>query len=188
MSDPDAKADELKAAIAALEAQRSILGDSVVEPAVAALRRQLEQLDAALSAAAEERKIVTIVFVDVSGFTALAEKLDAEEVRGLINACFDELVPIVQKYDGTIDKFIGDEIMALFGAPLAHENDPERALRSSLEMMERISRFNEKHGTALGLHIAVNTGSVVTGAIGSHDRRDYSVMGDAVNLAARLED
>src|SRR6185437_17071902 len=78
--------------------------------------------------------------------------------------------------------------MALFGAPVAHENDPERALRSALEMMEQISSFNAQHGTDLRLHIGVNTGPVVTGAIGSHERKDYSVMGDAVNLAARLED
>ncbi|MEY2487946.1 MAG: hypothetical protein QOH39_3594 [Verrucomicrobiota bacterium] len=190
MPDRDPQADELKAAIAGLEAQRALLGDSVVEPALAALRQQLAELNAPRVALepAEERKLVTIVFVDVSGFTALAEKLDAEEVRNVINACFECLVPIVQKYGGTVDKFIGDEIMALFGAPVAHENDPERALRSALEMMEAISLFNREHGTGLDLHIGVNTGPVVTGAIGSQNRRDYSVMGDAVNLASRLED
>ncbi len=182
--------DELKAAIAGLEAQRALLGDSVIEPALTALRKQLAELDArpVESAPAEERKIVTILFVDVSGFTALAETLDPEEVRELVNACFECLVPVVQKYGGTIDKFIGDEVMALFGAPIAHENDPERALRTALEMMEAIVSFNREHRTKLGLHIGVNTGPVVTGAIGSQDRRDYSVMGDAVNLAARLED
>jgi predicted ATPase/class 3 adenylate cyclase len=190
MPDRGEEADELRAAIAGLEAQRSILGDAVVEPALAALRQQLGKLGTARteSAVAEERKIVTILFVDVSGFTALAETLDAEDVRSLINHCFERLVPIVQKYGGTIDKFIGDEIMALFGAPIAHENDPERALRASLEMMDAISSFNHEHKTKLGLHIGVNTGPVVTGAVGSKDRRDYSVMGDAVNLAARLED
>src|SRR5205807_9635034 len=99
---------------------------------------------------------VTILFVDVSGFTALSERLDPEEVRNMINACFDQLVPIVQKYGGTIDKFIGDEIMALFGAPVAHENDPERALRAAMEMMSQISSFNDDHGTALSLHIGIN--------------------------------
>ena len=79
-----------------------------------------------------ERKIVTILFADVSGFTALSEKLDPEAVRDLITACFDRLVPCIQRYGGTIDKFMGDEIMALFGAPRAHENDPERALRAAL--------------------------------------------------------
>src|SRR5437868_15445394 len=103
MPNPDSKANELKAAIAGLEAQRTALGDAVVEPAIAALRKQLEQLDfTSPPAGAEERKIVTILFADVSGFTALSEKLDPEEVRNLINACFDQLVPVVQKYGGTI--------------------------------------------------------------------------------------
>src|SRR4030095_7066036 len=189
MAEPDDTARELKAAIAGLEAQRSVLGDAVVEPALEALRQQLSALDSlrAGGAAGEERKIVTVLFADVAGFTALSEKLDPEEVRNLVNACFESLVPIVQKYGGTIDKFIGDEIMALFGAPIAHENDPERALRAALEMMDRISSFNRDHASELNLHIGVNTGPVVAGKIGSQNRRDYSVMGDAVNLAGRLE-
>ncbi len=188
MSASDSKANELRTAIAALESRRFLLGDAVVEPAIAALRKQLSDLQTPVaSAPGEERKVVTTMFVDVSGFTALAEKLDPEEVRGIINGCFDQLVPIVQKYDGTVDKFIGDEIMALFGAPVAHENDPERALRAALEMMESISAFNQQQNTSLSLHIGINTGPVVTGAIGSKDRKDYSVMGDSVNLAARLE-
>ncbi|MDB6147902.1 MAG: adenylate/guanylate cyclase, partial [Spartobacteria bacterium] len=190
MSDRDEHVNELRAAIAGLEAQRGLLGDAVVDPALAALRQQLRDLERSFSAAAteEERKLVTILFVDVSGFTALSETLDPEEVRGLMNACFERLVPVVQKYGGTIDKFIGDEIMALFGAPIAHENDPERALRAALELMDAILLFNREQKTDLGLHIGINTGRVVTGRIGSQDRRDYSVMGDAVNLAARLED
>ena len=184
------QADQLRAAIAGLEAQRSVLGEAVVAPAVAALRQQLSELESRDTAVAsdEERKIVTVLFVDVSGFTALAEKLDAEEVRGLINACFEYLVPAVQKYGGTIDKFIGDEIMAVFGAPVAHENDPERALRAALELMGAIASFNRDKNTELNLHIGVNSGPVVTGKVGSQDRREYSVMGDTVNLAARLED
>src|SRR5437868_5477566 len=179
--------EKLSAAIASLESQRQILGDAVVDPAIKALREQLTQLKAT-SSSTEERKLVTIVFTDVSGFTALSEKLDPEKVRELINACFDWLVPVVQKYDGTIDKFIGDEIMAVFGAPVAHEDDAERALRAALDMMDAIVAFNHANGTELGLHIGINTGLVVAGEIGGRDRRDYSVMGNAVNLAARLED
>jgi len=128
MSDLHEQAAKLEAAIAGLEAQRGSLGDAVVDPALAALRHQLAQLNAAASGSelTDERKIVTILFADVSGFTALAEKKDPEEVRTLINGCFEHLVPVVQKYGGTIDKFIGDEIMALFGAPVAHEDDAER--------------------------------------------------------------
>jgi predicted ATPase/class 3 adenylate cyclase len=190
MTDREEQAKKLTAAIAGLESQRLTLGDDVVNPALAALREQLSQLAAGSrdDGADDERKIVTILFADVTGFTALAEKLDAEEVRALINDCFECLVPVVQKYQGTIDKFIGDAIMALFGAPIAHEDDPERALRAALEMMDAIRQFNLVHHTDLGLHLGVNTGPVIAGKIGTESRQDYSVMGDAVNLAARLED
>jgi class 3 adenylate cyclase len=173
MSVPDEKVRELHAAIADLEAQRPVLGDSVVEPAVTLLRQQLAELEARLRALAteEERKIVTILFADVSGFSALSEQLDPEEVRNLINACFERLVPIVEKYQGTVDKFMGDEIMALFGAPIAHENDPERALRAALEMMETIAAFNRERASALDIHIGVNTGHVIAGKIGARGRR-----------------
>ena len=190
MADLETQIQKLSVAIAGLESQRKSLGDAVVDPAIAALREQLTQLESARGDRAEtdERKLVTIVFADVSGFTALSEKLDPEKVREVINACFDWLVPVVQKYDGTIDKFIGDEIMAVFGAPAAHEDDAERALRAALDMMDAIVAFNHANGTELGLHIGINTGLVVAGEIGGRDRRDYSVMGNAVNLAARLED
>src|SRR5438552_10444137 len=177
MPDLDEKIEKLSAAIASLESQRQILGDAVVDPAIKALREQLTQLKAT-SSSTEERKLVTIVFTDVSGFTALSEKLDPEKVRELINACFDWLVPVVQKYEGTIDKFIGDEIMALFGAPIAHEDDPERALRASLEMMDAIVGINRTHGTELGLHIGINSGPVVAGQFGAQNGHAYSVSGD----------
>ena len=190
MSELSQDAERISASIAALEAQRAALGNAVVDPAIAALRQQLSQLSNAIEKQApeDERKLVTIVFADISGFTALSEKKDPEQVRALMNSCFESLVPVVQKYEGTIDKFIGDEIMALFGAPIAHEDDPERALRAALEMMEAIAAVNRKHGTELGIHIGINSGPVIAGQIGAENRRDYSVMGDAVNLAARLED
>jgi class 3 adenylate cyclase len=179
---------ELESAIISLEAQRSVVGDSVVDSAVAALRRQLAELDQPIRkpSAQEERKIVTILFADVSRFTTLSEKLDPEEVRNLINSCFERLVPIVRKYEGTVDKFMGDEVMALFGAPVAHENDPERALRVALEMMAAIAVFNRDQAIELNIHVGVNSGPVVAGQVGAQERRDYSVMGDAVNVAARL--
>lgn len=159
MSDLGEQAEKLTAAMAGLEAQRAALGNAVIDPALAALRQQLSQLKAAVAPRPtdDERKIVTVVFADVSGFTAMSEKLDPEEVREFMNGCFESLVPIVHRYEGTIDKFIGDEIMALFGAPLAHEDDPERALRSALEMMEAMEAFNRLRGTDLGLHIGINT-------------------------------
>jgi class 3 adenylate cyclase/tetratricopeptide (TPR) repeat protein len=191
MAGTDQDAARIRAAIAALEAQRPALGNEIVEPALAALRSQLAQQsrttgrDTALDG---DRRAVTVMFADLSGFTALSEHMDPEAVRTLVNACFRELVPIVERYDGTIDKFIGDEIMALFGAPSAHENDPERALRAALEMRAALADFNRRFGVDLGLHFGVNTGPVIAGMIGSEDRREYSVMGDAVNLASRLAD
>src|SRR5438874_8599361 len=149
MAEPEE--EELSTAIAGLERQRAFLGDAVVESAIAALRGQLANLKAGRAPASttDERKVVTIMFVDVSGFTALSEKLDPEKVRELTNACFGWLVPVLQKYGGTIDKFIGDEIMALFGAPIAHEDDAERALRAALKMMGAIAAFNRANGTEL---------------------------------------
>ena len=138
-----------------------------------------------------ERRLVTVVFADVSGFTAMSEKLDAEEVSTVLNDCFKGLISIVYKYEGVIDKFIGDEIMAIFGAPLTHENDPERAVRCSIEMMEYMERFNQLSPVALpellGLHISLNSGMVVAGNVGSDLRMNYSVIGDTVNLASRLK-
>lgn len=178
-------------AIQTLEAQRSLLGDSVVDAAIAALRATHSSppgTEASTALFTGERKLITIMFADLSGFTALSEQLDPEEVRALMNDCFDELVPIVQHYDGTIDKFIGDEIMALFGAPRAHERHAELACYAALDLMTALEKFNRRQGTDLQMHIGINTGLVIAGGIGSEGRRQYSVMGDAVNLAARLKD
>ena len=165
------------------------LGDAVVDPAIAALREQLTQLETARDPPQRTNASwLRLYSLTSRDSPRLSEKLDPEKVRELINACFDWLVPVVQKYDGTIDKFIGDEIMALFGAPVAHEDDAERALRAALDMMDAIVAFNHANGTGLSLHLGINTGLVVAGQVGGHDRRDYSVMGDAVNLAARLEE
>jgi len=186
---------EIEQAIVALEAQSDRLDESAVETSLAVLRQQLSSLtdrEISRSAMRGERKQVTVMFADISGFTAMSEKLDPEEVRSLINACFERLGQAIDRYDGHIDKFIGDEIMALFGAPVAHENDPERALRAALDMMQTLKAFNHEHAAQipkpLALHFGINTGLVIAGGIGTSYRQDYSVMGDTVNLAARLED
>jgi class 3 adenylate cyclase/tetratricopeptide (TPR) repeat protein len=183
--------DQLEETIAALESQRAALGDAVVDASVAALRKQLATLEQAEPLAPElhaERKLVTVMFADISGFTAMSESMDPEAVRDLMNACFEQLVPVVERCGGTVDKFIGDEIMALYGAPVAHENDPERALRAALEMTGQLAAFNLQHSTDLGIHFGINTGLVIAGGIGTGECQEYSVMGDAVNLAKRLEE
>ncbi len=189
----DEELAQLNEAISRLEAQRPILGDEVIETALAALYRQVTALRRQMIATSTwpvegERRQVTVLFADISGFTAMSEGTDPEQVRTLMNACFDHLVPCIEKYDGTVDKFVGDAIVALFGAPVAHEDDPERALWAALEMMAALEVFNARHQTDLGLHIGINTGLVIAGGLGSQGRQQYSVVGDAVNLASRLED
>jgi class 3 adenylate cyclase len=186
---------DIEQAIVTLETQRPALGDQIVETSLAALRQQLASIDRrelSPSPHRAERKQVTVMFADISGFTAMSEKLDPEEVRSMINACFERLGEAIDRYDGHIDKFIGDEIMALFGAPVTHENDPERALRAALEMVEALAEFNLEHAELipkpLALHFGINSGLAIAGGIGTSHRQDYSVMGDTVNLAARLED
>ena len=188
--------EHLGQAIATLESQRSLLGDAATDAALEALHKELSASARETAGPtrenprlfAAERKLVTVMFADISGFTAISEKMDPETVRDLMNACFAKLVPIIAKYQGTVDKFIGDEIMALFGAPATHENDPERAVTSALEMMDAMQEFNKERGLDLGMHFGINTGLVIAGSVGSDERLDYSVMGDAVNLASRLED
>ena len=137
------------------------------------------------------RKHVTVLFADISGFTALSEKLDPEAVTDLMNGCLSRLADVVRKYEGHVDKFIGDCIMALFGAPVAHENDPELAIRAALEMKLVTAEYNKilpvRLEKPLSLHIGVNSGMVVAGAVGSSEHLSYTVMGDTVNLASRLE-
>ncbi len=137
-----------------------------------------------------ERRLVTVLFADVTGFTALSEKMDVEDVSMVLNECFGGLISVILKYEGTIDKFIGDGIMAIFGAPLAHENDPERAIRCALEMLAEIERFNLRSAAMtpipLGLHVGLHSGWVIAGNVGNDLRMNYSVIGDTVNLAARL--
>jgi predicted ATPase/class 3 adenylate cyclase len=139
-----------------------------------------------------ERRQVTVVFADISGFTSLYERLDAEDVAGLVNDCLKELALAVYQYEGMIDKFIGDCIMAVFGTPVALEDDAERALRATICMRENLQRFNrrwiEKLGQPFDVHIGVNTGMVIAGNVGSDLRMSYTVMGDTVNVAARLQD
>jgi class 3 adenylate cyclase/tetratricopeptide (TPR) repeat protein len=186
--------EQLEHAIAALEAQRPVLGEAAVEAALAGLRQKLAALDEEprsgplQGADTGERKLITVMFADISGFTALSETMDPEAVRDLMNTCFERLVPCITRYEGVVDKFIGDEIMALFGAPLAHENDAERAVRAALDMMAALSAFNAERHTNLGLHFGINTGLALAGSIGAGQRQEYSVMGDAVNLASRLEE
>ncbi|MNR88665.1 Adenylate cyclase 2 [compost metagenome] len=138
-----------------------------------------------------DRRVVTVLFADVSGFTTLSESLDPERLAEIINACFKALSEPIYRFGGVVDKYIGDAIMALFGAPLAHEDDAERAVSAAYAMQRAAERFSEsleaETGIRLRVRIGLNTGLVVAGTIGGDQKRDYTVMGDAVNLAQRLE-
>jgi class 3 adenylate cyclase len=146
---------------------------------------------AARPAPSEERRQVTVLFADLVGFTALSERLDPEEVRDITTDCLRQLAAEAVRFEGTVDKLIGDAVMIVFGAPVAHEDDPARALRSALAMQRALTRFNEQlertHGLALRLRIGVETGEVVAGPREVGGMVEYTVIGDAVNVAARLQ-
>jgi adenylate cyclase len=138
-----------------------------------------------------DRRPVTVLFADLAGFTALSEGLDPEDVRAIQADLFRELSESIERYEGFVEKFVGDAVMAVFGAPRAHEDDPERGLRAALLMRERMSgltrRWERRVGRPLALHIGINTGPVVAGRIGSAADAAYAVTGDTVNTAARLQ-
>jgi class 3 adenylate cyclase/tetratricopeptide (TPR) repeat protein len=136
----------------------------------------------------EERRQATVLFADLSGYTAAAERMDHEAVKALVGRTLRRLGDQIERFGGTIDKFIGDNVMGVFGAPVAHEDDPERAVRAGLAMHDAMEEANrqsrEKFGVGFSLRVGINSGEVMAGAVGDH----YTVMGDVVNVAARLQD
>jgi class 3 adenylate cyclase/tetratricopeptide (TPR) repeat protein len=129
---------------------------------------------------AGERRIVTVVFADLAGFTTLAEGRDPEAVKELLDTCFGALVPVIDAHGGVVDKIIGDELMAVFGAPRAHEDDPERAVRAALALLDALERLDP----SLEMRVGINTGEVLAGPVGPGGA--YTVTGDTVNTAHRL--
>jgi len=136
-----------------------------------------------------ERKYVTALFSDMSGYTAMSEKLDPEEVKEITSRIFAEISKIVDKYDGFIEKFIGDAVMALFGIPKTHEDDPVRAIKAAKEIHDVVKAISpelkEKIGKPLSMHTGINTGLVVTGEV-NMEKGTHGVAGDTINVAARL--
>lgn len=138
-----------------------------------------------------ERKRATVLISDIRNFTAISEKFPPEEVVDFLNEYFSEMVSVVIKYEGTLDKFIGDALLAVFGAPIAHADDAKRAVFAALEMQEKLKEFNKKRvkkgQNEIRIGVAVHTGNLVAGNIGSEVRMEYTVIGDTVNLTSRLE-
>lgn len=151
----------------------------------------LERFHQAGLEASGQRRSVTVLFVDLTGYTNLSEELSDEELYELVQKYIRVLVNAVYKYEGMVDKLTGDGLMALFGAPIAHENNAERALRSAMDMqmeVDRLSRELDLNGRDLRIHIGLNAGTVIVGGLGSDSMMNYTAIGDSVNLARRLEE
>jgi class 3 adenylate cyclase/tetratricopeptide (TPR) repeat protein len=138
-----------------------------------------------LVARPDERRVVTVLFADLVGFTTYSEHQDPESVKQLVDTCFEALTADVSAHGGQLDKIVGDALIALFGAPVAHEDDAERAVRAALQMQSTLAGLRERHGLAAELRIGVNTGEVLVGALRAGG--DYTAMGDVVNTASRLQ-
>jgi adenylate cyclase len=150
---------------------------------------EIAQHQAAVKLGGEKRPI-TILFSDIRGFTSMAEAMPPDTIAQLLTDYFTEMVDVVFEHGGTLDKFIGDAIMALWGAPIAHADDPDRALRAAIAMQRAVEALNAKSASRgrppVHIGIGINHGEVFAGNIGSHRRLEYTVIGDAVNIAARL--
>jgi class 3 adenylate cyclase len=136
-----------------------------------------------------ERKLVTVLFSDLTGYTAMSEKLDPEDVKEITSRIFGEISKIVANYDGFIEKYAGDAVMAIFGVPQAHEDDPIRAIKAAREIHQLVDAISpeveKKIGQPISMHTGINTGLVVTGEV-DMERGTYGIAGDTINLASRL--
>ncbi len=154
-------------------------------------RHLAEKILTSRSAVEGERKHVTVRFADVANYTSLAERADPEEMHALMDRCFNLILEQIHHFDGTVNQFTGDGVMALFGAPIALEDAPQRAVRAALGIQKGLEPLSEevqaRHGLEFRMRIGINTGSVVVGKIGDDLRMDYTAVGDTTNLAARLQ-
>ncbi len=150
-----------------------------------------EKILTSRSALEGERRQVTVLFSDVAGFTPLAEKLDPEDVHRIMDRCFELITAEVHRFEGTINQYTGDGVMALFGAPIAHEDGPRRAVHAALGIQRALGDYGKElsaqGGPVLQMRIGINTGLVVVGRIGDDLRMDYTAVGDTTNLAARMQ-
>ncbi|MHB8599002.1 MAG: adenylate/guanylate cyclase domain-containing protein [Ktedonobacteraceae bacterium] len=164
-------------------------------PALPASSSQTQPLSVAWNTP-EERRVVTIMFADIIGSTQLADHMDPEDMRAILTGYFNLMTEQIRRHGGTVEKYIGDAVMAVFGSPITHEDDPDRAIRAALDMQKALADFNQQrqlrdpHVTRLQMRIGINTGEVATpgnsGTVQS-SRRDFLITGDAVNVAARLQ-
>lgn len=139
----------------------------------------------AIVARSDERRVATILFADLVGFTTFSESADPESVKNLVDSCFERLVSDIAAFGGQVDKIVGDAIIALFGAPVAHEDDPERAVRAALRMQDTLASMRRDDNIDAAIRVGINTGEVLVGAL--RVGGDYTAMGDVVNTASRLQ-
>ena len=206
--------DRLRAALAGLEAQQAVLGEAIVAPAIDSLREKIAALDrrereAAEPSPAEERRIVTILFTDIVGSTALAEKLDPEDWREIVAAIHGMAGRLIQQHHGSVVQYLGDGLLALFGAQTPSERDPENAVHAALDIQLEVGSWKLDVGEAVSnlqsprpysgqsnlqhlkskiqMRVGIHTGLVIVGEMGSEAKRELTATGDAMNLAARLQ-
>lgn len=183
---PTSEISRLEQAIVALEAQRSALGEAVVQAALAPLRERLNTLRALTQ---QERKFVTLLFAEIPGLSALGEQMDAEDLQETTQRLWKELDEVIQHLGGKVDKHMGQGVMAVWGMGAVNEDDPAQALRAALEMQAVLREFSQNSPLllqrGLSLRAGINSGAVIIGALGTTG--EITVIGDAVNVAARLQ-
>jgi adenylate cyclase len=176
--------NQMSEGLAERDRVRDLLG-KVISPEVAT-----ELLRRGVTLGGEERE-VTVLFSDLRNFTGMCEALPPQEMLAILNHYFTRMAAIVEKHGGVVDKYVGDALMAIFGAPLANADDADRALRSAIEMLDALDELNRDWRArglpTIGAGIGVNTDIVIAGNMGSETRLNYTVIGDGVNLASRLE-
>ena len=180
-----------EAAGPAVPAQPAVAPDFQSRLASYTPKHLAEKILTSRSALEGERRQVTVLFSDVAGFTPLAEKLDPEDVHRIMDRCFEIITAEVHRFEGTINQYTGDGVMALFGAPIAHEDGPRRAVHAALGIQRALRDYGKElkaqGGPELQMRIGINTGPVVVGRIGDDLRMDYTAVGDTTNLAARMQ-
>ena len=149
------------------------------------------RITAGPSGMTSERRIITALFCDVVGSTAMAERMDPEEWAEIMNGALQHIMAPIDRFGGTVARLLGDAVLAFFGAPAAHEDDPQRAVLAGLEILDAITAYQQQvlrdHALELNVRVGVNTGPVVVGDVGSDVAMEYTAMGDAINVAARME-
>src|SRR5205807_8271771 len=155
------------------------------------MSRDVAPAPARAAAGSSERRPLTVLFADIAGSTAIAEHMDPEDWTAIVGQAFARMNQTIERYGGTVARLMGDGVLAFFGAPVAHEDDPERAVRCGLDMVRAIDDLGAKHRaqtvTDLRVRVGINTGPVVVGVVGTEKAHEYTAMGDAVNVAARMQ-